>query len=101
MTVSDIDKLRVLLPHWQEHNAAHADEYRTWAERARAAGEPHVAEHLATAVVKLESINRELMSALVHIGGAATAGEYDLTPSQHHHHDHTHDHHGHDHDHRH
>ena len=28
------DKLRVLIPHWIEHNAERADEFRRWAEQA-------------------------------------------------------------------
>jgi hypothetical protein len=32
--MSELDKLRVLLPHWIEHNAEHAAEFRQWAERA-------------------------------------------------------------------
>jgi hypothetical protein len=34
--VTDLEKLRVLLPHWIEHNAEHAAEFRQWAERAGA-----------------------------------------------------------------
>ena len=35
----ETDKLRVLLPHWIEHNADHAEEFRSWAERAGVARE--------------------------------------------------------------
>jgi hypothetical protein len=30
----DIEKLRLLLPHWIEHNFEHANEFRTWASKA-------------------------------------------------------------------
>jgi hypothetical protein len=36
--MTDQSKLRALLPHWIEHNAEHAAEFRNWAEKARAAG---------------------------------------------------------------
>ena len=71
MSMTDIERLRVLLPHWLEHNAAHADDFRTWAERAQAAGEPHVAEHLAAAIEKLTGVSRDLQDALAYLGGAA------------------------------
>ena len=35
---TDEDKLRILLPHWIEHNAEHAAEFRQWAGKARGAG---------------------------------------------------------------
>ena len=91
MSMSDIEKLRVLLPHWLEHNTAHADDYRAWVERAQAAGEPHVAEHLAAAVEKLEGVNRDLQTALEHLGGPVEAGEHDHLHGQHerqHYHEH-------------
>jgi hypothetical protein len=31
---NDIEKLKILLPHWIEHNQEHAQEFRTWAEGA-------------------------------------------------------------------
>jgi hypothetical protein len=74
--VTDIEKLRVLLPHWLEHNASHADDYRAWIERLTAAGEPHAVEHLAAAVEKLAGVNRDLEALLTHLGAAMTAGEH-------------------------
>jgi hypothetical protein len=48
-TMTDQDKLRALLPHWIEHNAEHAAEFRNWAEKARATGQEEVAEEIALA----------------------------------------------------
>lgn len=80
--IKEIEKLRVLLPHWQEHNQEHASEFRTWAERARALGETQLADHLAAAAQKIEGANHDLAHALEQAGG----------PSEtlFHHHDHTH-----------
>lgn len=91
MSMNDIEKLRVLLPHWLEHNASHADDYRAWVERARAAGADHVAGHLAAAVEKLEGVNRDLQGALEHLGGSDTLADHDH-PDAHHHHEHRHEH---------
>jgi hypothetical protein len=66
---SDVDKLRVLLPHWIEHNAEHAAEFRTWAEKARAAGQEEVAEEIDTAAKELGWVNDALNAALNALGG--------------------------------
>ncbi len=89
MTMNDIKKLRVLLPHWLEHSASHADDYRAWIERARAVGADHVAEHLAAAVEKLEGVNRDLQGALEHLGGPDRPGDHE---HEHVHHRHAHPH---------
>jgi hypothetical protein len=87
MSMSDIEKLRVLLPHWLEHNASHADDYRVWIEQLTAAGEPRAAEHLAAAVEKLAGVNRDLEALLVHLGGPIEAREHshDHNERNHHH----------------
>ena len=62
---TDPDKLRVLLPHWIEHNAAHAGEFRQWATRAGAAR-----EYMGAAAEALERATEALQSALASLGGA-------------------------------
>jgi hypothetical protein len=61
---SDLEKLRVLLPHWIEHNAEHAGEFRTWAERGGQAGEP-----ILEAAQYLDLANQALNRALEQLGG--------------------------------
>ncbi len=68
-------KLRLLLPHWIEHNAEHAESFRTWAERARAAGAEHLAVHIEEAASKIAAANRDLESARKHIEEAAVASD--------------------------
>jgi predicted metallo-beta-lactamase superfamily hydrolase len=63
-TVTDLEKLRVLLPHWVEHNAEHAAEFRQWAERAGEAG-----EDIRAAAEALEQANRMLIAAQQKLGG--------------------------------
>ena len=63
--MNETDKLRVLIPHWIEHNEEHASEFRSWAERAGDASQDILAAADATA-----HINESLMSALEKLGGA-------------------------------
>jgi hypothetical protein len=74
--MNEIDKLRVLIPHWIEHNNEHADEFRRWAEQAGDAS----ADILAAAEA-MAHINERLIFALEKLGGALTwsddQGEHD------------------------
>jgi hypothetical protein len=63
-TMTDQDKLRAMLPHWIEHNAEHAADFRDWAEKARAAGEENVAEEIDEAAKQLGWVNEALGAAL-------------------------------------
>ncbi|MBN1135530.1 MAG: hypothetical protein JXM73_03050 [Anaerolineae bacterium] len=63
------DKLRALLPHWIEHNAEHAAEFRNWAGQARAAGHEEVADEIDTAAKELGWVNEALSTALQKLGG--------------------------------
>jgi hypothetical protein len=62
--MKEIDKLRVLIPHWIEHNREHAAEFREWAERA---GE--VAPEILAATEILIQANAALDAALEKLGG--------------------------------
>lgn len=57
--MQDIEKLRVLIPHWVEHNDEHAAEFRQWAERAGDAG-----ANLLAAARWLEKASESLRAAL-------------------------------------
>jgi hypothetical protein len=69
MTATDQEKLQVLLPHWIEHNAEHAAEFRAWAEKARQAGHEEMADEIDTAARKLERANEALRAAIDKLGG--------------------------------
>lgn len=77
--MDDSDKLRVLIPHWIEHNEAHAAEFRQWAAQAGAA-----AADIVRAAERVADANAALVAALAKLGGAlpADAGQH------HHHHEH-------------
>lgn len=68
-TMTDQEKVRALLPHWIEHNAEHASEFRSWAERVRATGQEEVAEEIALAAKELGWVNEALSAALKKLGG--------------------------------
>jgi alcohol dehydrogenase YqhD (iron-dependent ADH family) len=57
-------KLRILLPHWIEHNDEHAASFREWAERARELGLGEVAQRIEEAVERMKGCNEALSAAL-------------------------------------
>lgn len=68
---TDEEKLRMLLPHWIEHNAEHAAEFRQWAEKARQAAREDVAEDVDLAATELDWVNEALTSALHKLNNVA------------------------------
>jgi hypothetical protein len=71
--VNDLEKLRVLLPHWIEHNAEHASELRTWAERMQLTREVDAAERLSAAAELLGQAGNHLAKLSDEIGEVTTA----------------------------
>ncbi|HEY84496.1 MAG TPA: hypothetical protein G4N96_05205 [Chloroflexi bacterium] len=65
--MNDQEKLRVLIPHWIEHNHEHADEFRRWAEQAGDA-----APDIQAAAEAITRANESLAAALKKLGGAAS-----------------------------
>ena len=71
ISVSDRDKLRILLPHWIEHNTEHADEFRRWAEKAGSAQ-----TDILEAADALEGVNQALAKAVDKLGGPLERPEH-------------------------
>ena len=67
--MNNVEKLRVLLPHWIEHNSEHAAEFREWAERARQSEHRDAAWDVRVAAENLEAANDVLEAALEKLGG--------------------------------
>jgi len=67
--MTEIEKLRVLLPHWIEHNQEHGAEFLRWAEKAASAGHGEAAELIRSAAQAMEQANAELRQALDKLGG--------------------------------
>ena len=59
VAMTDLDKLLALLPHWIEHNADHASEFRRWGELAGEA-----ASDIEMAAARMDSANEALAEAL-------------------------------------
>ncbi len=73
--MKQIEKLRVLIPHWIEHNEVHAGEFRSWADEAGVA-----AGDILEAADYMSRLNQSLEIALEKLGGPLphTHGEYHL-----------------------
>ncbi len=79
--MKEVEKIRVLLPHWIEHNNGHERECLHWAETVRSSGMETVANAIELAVEAMKEANTYLRSALLEAGGPVDDG-----------HDHTHHH---------
>jgi len=83
--MNELEKLRVLLPHWIEHNRGHAEECNKWATLAgQERNAKEVKSNLNAAFTAMEEVNKYLEKALTAAGGAATND----THGHHHHHHH-------------
>ena len=70
-TLSDIEKLLRLIPHWIEHNRSHAAEFKRWAESARTSGAKQTADLIEKAAARLQKAEADLIAALEKAGGTA------------------------------
>ncbi len=78
--MSEVEKLRVLIPHWMEHNNGHEKDCATWSTIAREGGQKEVADYIDAAITAMKQVNDLLGKALKEAGGAVE-----------HHHHHSHD----------
>jgi hypothetical protein len=62
--MNEQDKLRVLIPHWIEHNQDHMEEFRKWAQTS---GES--SGDILSAVDSITQANAHLAVALEKLGG--------------------------------
>lgn len=61
---SEMEKLKILLDHWIEHNKEHGEEFREWAEKARDLGETVVHEDMLDAAQHMNKASESLLKAL-------------------------------------
>ena len=66
--MNDLEKLRVMLPHWIEHNRGHGEEFSKWVEKL-VVDAPEVAALLSRAVSSLLDAQSALEEALAKAGG--------------------------------
>jgi hypothetical protein len=62
--MNEVEKLRVLIPHWIEHNEEHAEEFRRWAELTEEAS-----QDILAAAESMMRVNQALAEALEKLGG--------------------------------
>ena len=83
--MDNIDKFRVILKHWIDHNGGHVSEFDKWRDLMEKEGKNKIVESLDEAKRRMDSISELLGSMLEDLGGAAD--------DDHHHHHHHHHHH--------
>ena len=69
--MNEMKKLRLLIPHWIEHNDEHAEEFLRWVEHAGEASPDMLA-----AVAAVAQVNRALTVALDKLGGPIALQEH-------------------------
>ena len=89
--MTDLEKLRVLLPHWIAHNHEHIAEIDRWAKLREDSGNIQVKKALKKAISAAEQVTEKLQYALDLAGGPIENPE---THGHHHGHDHTYHEHG-------
>jgi hypothetical protein len=78
--MNELQKLRILIPHWIEHNQEHAQEFLRYFDFSGEA-----APDLQDAAERLTLVNQALAAALEKLGGALV-----IEDAHHHHHHHHH-----------
>lgn len=68
---TDLVKLRILLPHWMDHNEEHAAGFDEWAGKAAASGHEDAAQMIRRAAESMRQANQSLQLALDTLGEAA------------------------------
>jgi len=63
------DKLRVLLNYWVEHNREHSQEFREWADKAKAFGEVEIADEMLLAAQEMDKASKLLSQSLKRLEG--------------------------------
>jgi len=65
----DLVKLRILLPHWIEHNEEHAVSFERWVVKAQELGWEETAQWIEEAVERMAACNQALTTALEALEG--------------------------------
>ena len=64
MDNNEMDKLRILLSHWIEHNKEHGNEFREWGDKARNRGKSLVQRDILDAAQYMDKSSESLQRAL-------------------------------------
>lgn len=66
---TDLEKLRILLPHWLEHSHSHQEEFQKWAKIAEQEGEAAAASEIKKALEAMAAADTALKKSLKILGG--------------------------------
>jgi len=77
--MDSIEKLRVLLKHWIDHNGGHVEEFDKWREVMEGENHESMASVLAQAIEQMDTVSATLQTALDELGGP-------IENTDHHHH---------------
>lgn len=72
--MEELERLKIMLEHWLEHNREHAQTYKEWAEKAEAMGLNDIATvliNLSLETGRLENLFMEALS-LIRVKGSET-----------------------------
>jgi len=64
MSSDERAKLRTILNYWVEHNKEHSQEFREWANKAKALGEAEAGEEILAAAQEMDKANKFLSQCL-------------------------------------
>lgn len=81
--MENVEKLRMLLQHWIEHNSGHVAEFARWRTIMTDEQNDRLATALDQAVAEMNKVSETLKQALHDIGGPADGKDH-----HHHHHHH-------------
>lgn len=81
--MDSIEKLRVLLQHWIDHNGGHVNDFAKWQKIMTEENNDQMASALSEAMKRMDQVSEVLKNALDDIGGPSES-------SEHHHHHHHH-----------
>jgi hypothetical protein len=62
--MDELEKLKILLPHWMEHNDEHAKTYKFWAEKMSSLGKKELSEVLGVIHQEIQKLRGRLQEAL-------------------------------------
>ncbi len=75
--LSELEKLRVLIPHWIEHSHSHRHDFGKWVDVVRQDGKEKAAGEIEKALAKLTEAEDLLKKALESLGGAVEGHHHD------------------------
>ncbi len=82
--MNDLEKLRIMLPHWVEHNQGHGTEFLQWSKKLKE-DYPEISHLLTHAVQALQDAQSALEEAMDMAGGGKAKDSHHHGKGHHHH----------------